>query len=158
MKASRFQSEGQGLPLLGGSAPLRIPGVGKVGASSFTSPHCNHGNLTQAKGVYERDNSFPRAQNLVCKISRNLKGLGMMKRRLCSRNRTAASPSSVSLGQHSISLQFQPICHRMNELRRGLDLSSEPDLLTLTRERPPPLAAEPSLHTESRCAMLWTAP
>lgn len=129
-----------------------------MGASCFTLPHCNHGNLPQAKGVYERDNSFPRAQNLVCKISRNLKGLRMMKRRrLCSRRSTAASPSSVSLGQHSIRLHFQPICHRMSELRRALDLSSEPELLTLTRERRP-LAAKPSLHTESRCAVLWMAP
>lgn len=125
---SQFRSEGQALASLSSSASRRIPGVRKEGASAFTSSHRNHGNLSQAR-VYERDNSLPEVQNLVCKISRNPEGLGMMERRLCPRSGTAASPSRVSLGQLSLGLHFQPISHKMNELRRALDLSSEPRAL-----------------------------
>lgn len=100
-----------------------------MGANAFTSSHRNHGNLSQARGVYERDNSLLEVQNLLCKISRNPKGLRMMERSLCPRGSTEAPPSRVSLGQLSIGLHFQPISHRMNELRRALDLSSEPRAL-----------------------------
>lgn len=98
------------------SASLRIPGVRKVGARAFTSSHRNHGNLSQARGVYERDNSLLEVQNLVCKISRNPKGLRMMERSRCPRGGTEAPPSRVSLGQLSIGLHFQSISHRMNVL------------------------------------------